>query len=100
MVEKKEMVSIQEESQCPLASGYCLAREAADRLGVAVFAVMMTFICAAEPGASLVLERIRTGFSLQTSEGALTGPVVGMGPEHMRHLRERLEILRRIIREE
>lgn len=94
------MVHIQEESQCPPASGYCLAREAADHLGVEVYAVMMTFICEAEPGASLVLERTRTGFSLQTSEGAPTGPVVGMDPEHMRQLRETLERLRRIRPEE
>ncbi len=94
------MVSIHEGSQCPLASGYCLAREAADRLGVEVYAVMMTFICEAELGASLVLERIRTGFSLETSEGALTGPVVGMDPEHMRQLREMLERLRRLRPEE
>lgn len=47
------MASIQEGSQCPIASSYCLAREAADSLGSEVYETLMTFIWGAESGARL-----------------------------------------------
>ena len=94
------MASIHEGPQCPLASGYCLAREAADSLGSEVYETLMTFIWGAEPGARLVLERGQTDFSLELSGGARTGPGAGMDPEHMRQFRKRLERLRRIGPEE
>ena len=81
---------------CPLASGYCLTRKAADNLGSEIYEILMTFIWGAEPGARLVLGRGQTDFSLELSGGPRTGPGAGIDQEHMRQLRQRLESLRRI----
>ena len=67
------MASIYEGPQCPKASGYCLAREAADSLGSEVYETLMTLIRGAEPGARLVLERGQTDFSPGHSGAPRTG---------------------------
>lgn len=90
------MASILSRPLCPLASGYCLARETADRLGSEVYETLMMFVWGAEPGARLVLEKGQTDFSLELSGGARTGLGAGIDPKHLRQLREMLERLRRI----
>ena len=94
------MASIQGESQCPPASGYCLARDAADSLGIEVYETLMTFIWGAEPESRLILEKGRTAFSVEISGAPRTGPDSEIDSEHMRQLRERLKTIRKIRPEE
>ncbi len=94
------MASIHEVPRCPSVSGFCLAREATDNLGFEVYATLVMFIWGAEPGDRLALERVQTGFLLESTGGALSDTGVGIDQEHLRQLRERLEILRRIRPEE
>lgn len=75
---------------CAALGSTCLVYEMGRDLGANVGSALVSFVANAEEGARLILQRNRTGFTIQETKAVQRGTTKPVGLEELRALRDQL----------
>lgn len=93
--EKTAGLEAQEKGQwpyCAALSNTCMVYEIDQRLGANVGSALVSFIANAEEGARLILQRSRTGFTIQETKAVQRGTTEPVALAELRALRDQLNL--------